>query len=218
MKVGTDAVLLGSWAGNKDVKIALDIGTGCGLLPLMLAQRFGNAKITGIDIHQGSVEDAQENFAASLWNERLTVLHQSLQEYTRVSKVNYDLIISNPPFFSESLLPPDEKKKIAKHTGKLSYEEIVISATRLLKPSGSLALILPYENRHLFKEIAENNGLYCTREMIVFPVAGKTPNRYLSEWGLDKEEYITEVLYIRNQDHNYTKEYKQHTKEFYLAL
>jgi len=218
MKVGTDAVLLGCWAGNAKPANILDIGTGCGLISLMLAQRFPDAKITGIDIHSGSLQDANENFRASEWNSRLGVKHISLQEYAPTHKKTFDLIVSNPPFFINSLLPPGSKKKLAKHSGELSFQEVAEASAALLKPEGSLALILPYENREIFKNNATRAGLSLVREIIVHPVRGKTPNRYLSEWGFIQKETVSNELHIRDEDHNYTRQYIEMTREFYLAL
>jgi tRNA1Val (adenine37-N6)-methyltransferase len=217
LKVGTDAVILGAWAGSKEAEYILDVGTGCGLLPLMLAQRFQKSKITAIDIHEGSAQDAEKNFKASPWSDRLILRHQSLQDFTGNRQASYDLIISNPPYFNNALLPHDDKKKIAKHSGELSYGELAEAAARLLKPEGKLALILPYENREWFRIIAKQCGLHCIRELIIYPVAGKNPNRYLSEWSFSGQVCACEELYIRDRNHNYTEEYKQLTEEFYLA-
>lgn len=217
LKVGTDAVLLGAWAGGGKPAKILDVGTGCGLLSLMLAQRFQNSQITAIDIHEGSLLDARENFKSSPWSDRLLAIHKSLQVFTLERQATFDLIISNPPFFNRSLLPPDNNKKIAKHSGELSYGELTKAASLLLNPSGKLAMILPYENRDLFRKIAENDRLYCTRELIINPVAGKKPNRYLSEWGFKNEAHIAGELNIRDRKHNYTNEYLLLTGDFYLA-
>jgi len=217
LKVGTDAVLLGVWAGSGKPENILDAGTGCGVLSLMLAQRFQNSRIKAIDIHEGSVLDALENFRASPWRDRLSVQLQSVQQFANEDHAKFDLIISNPPFFNSSLLPPDAKKKIAKHSGELSYSDLAEASRLLLTPEGKLALILPYENREVFSEIAQNSGLYCIREMIICPVEGKKPNRYMSEWGFSMQACKTEELNIRGRDHHYTEEYKLLTRGFYLA-
>ena len=217
LKVGTDAVLLGAWAGSGTPENILDIGTGCGLLSLMLAQRFKEAKVTGIDIHEGSVRDASENFAASAWAERLRAKHLSLQEFSKGRLDEYDLIISNPPFFNNALLPSAAKRKLAKHSGELSFHDLALHVKRLLKARGSFSLILSYESKDEFRQIAEKTGFYLHREMIIFPVKGKKANRYLSEWGTFAAEPITEELSIRNKDHIFSREYIELTKEFYLA-
>ena len=218
MKVGTDAVLLGAWAGNRIPSTILDIGTGCGLIALMMAQRFTDAKITAIDIHERSVEQSGENFKASRWPENLSAELISLQELASGRANAFDLIISNPPFFSDSLLPPDPSKKIARHTETLSFQELVEGVNNLLKPGGHFALILPMESHKAFSHHATKKGFLKCRELEIIPVKGKKPNRILSEWTKEQEEAVFESLCIRKNTLEYTDEYKKLTEEFYLAL
>lgn len=218
MKVGTDAVLLGAWAGNRDPNNILDIGTGSGIVSLMMAQRFRKAEVLGIDIHPGSVEQANENFRISAWAHNLKAKEVSLQDHIKSSKLKYDLIVSNPPFFKDSLLPPDPSRTMARHTGTLSYEELVRCSAILLQDEGSLALILPYENKAFISGIMKKNRLYLKRELNIIPVRGKEPNRFLSEWGFSQTTSDTGDLTIRLNPNTYTEEYKELTREFYLAL
>ncbi len=218
MKVGTDAVLLGAWAGCRNPKNILDAGSGSGLIALMMAQRFQAARILGIDIHPGSIKQAEMNFTASPWRERLEIREISLQHFATKQSKAFDLIVSNPPFFNASLLPPDESKKMAKHTESLSYNELVVSIASLLHTDGSFALILPYENKDNFDRLAVEQGLFLSRELVVIPVKGKDPNRYLSEWTWKQQISVREELCIRENPGEYTEEYRKLTVDFYLAL
>ena len=218
MKTGTDAVLLGAWAGSLIPATILDIGTGCGLIALMMAQRFKGAMITAIDIHEGSVGQAGENFKASRWSENLSAELISLQDLAASRAKAFDLIISNPPFFSDSLLPPDPSKKIARHTETLSFPELAKGIADLLKPGGHFALILPTESHKAFSRHATKNHFLLCRELEITPVKGKIPNRILSEWTKEQEEPFFESLTIRKNPMEYTDEYKKLSGEFYLAL
>lgn len=216
MKVGTDAVLLGAWVERESPKNILEIGCGCGLISLMMAQRFPDAQIHAIDIHSPSVEEAMQNFIISPWAQRLSEEEVSLQDYK--TKAKYDLIISNPPFFINSLLPQTNKKIVAKHTGNLSYEDLASHAAKLLLPEGSLNLILPAESHNEFSIQAMQYELHLGRQMSIIPKEGKAANRILSEWRMQKEEGERSTLTIRNTNNTYTKEYIELTREFYLAL
>ncbi len=170
MKVGTDAVLLGAWAENSSPEHILDIGTGSGLISLMLAQRFPEAMITGIDIHPGSVMQAEENFKKSPWQKNLNVIASSLQDFSSGQTKKYKLIVSNPPFFTDSLRPHTSSKKVAKHTDSLSYEELVRGAAGLLHQEGSFALILPYGKREELSQLASDHGLFLARGLSIIPI------------------------------------------------
>lgn len=218
MKVGTDAVLLGAWAGNGRPEHILDIGAGSGVISLMLAQRFPGAMITGIDIHQDSVVQAEKNFNKSPWKKNLDVIASSLQDFCGGQIRKYELILSNPPFFSDSFRPHTSSKKVAKHTDSLSYEELVRGAAGLLHQEGSFALVLPYDKREKIAQLATDHGLFLARELSIIPIQGKDPNRYLSEWTLVEQEPVEDELCIRMTAKEYSREYKSLTEEFYLAL
>ena len=187
MKVGTDGVLLGGWAEPLNSKLInetaslhstlstlnyLDIGTGSGLIALMLAQRFPKAHILGIDIDEASAHQAAANFAASPWADRLEAKHISLQELTnykllnetaslnsKLSTLHFQLIVSNPPYFRDALKCPEAGRKQARHTDSLSYDELMRCAAQLLAPDGVLALILPAEAESDIQTLAAANGL-----------------------------------------------------------
>ena len=218
MKVGTDAVLLGVWAGTGDRKHILDIGTGSGIIALMMAQRHLGAKVLGIDIHHDSVKQAKENFNFSPWGSRLSARHISLQEYSARAKREFDLIVSNPPYFKDSLLPPDSSRKAARHNTFLSFEDLIRCSVSILKDNGSLALILPYDSKILISCIMEKYKLYLLKEVNIIPVRGKEPNRFLSEWSREKTYPERNELTIRVDPRTYTEEYRELSREFYLAL
>lgn len=218
MKVGTDAVLLGAWATHPQAGKILDIGCGSGVLSLMMSQRFSQAEVTGIDIHSPSVLQSQENFNRSKYHKRLQALNISLQDYATASDHKFDLIISNPPFFTNALLPPDPKKANAKHTQKLSFKEMASCVKHLLAAKGVFALILPALDQEKFECEARNIGLYKSREMIIRPVDGKEPNRIISEWTKAQHSPSREFLSIRTKDKNYSTAYIELTQDFYLAL
>ena len=218
MKVGTDAVLLGAWAGNYNPTNILDIGSGSGLIALMMAQRFRANNIQAIDIHLPSVIQSEENFNSSPWANRLSASHISLQEFATDNKTKYDLVVSNPPYFTNSLLPPDPSKKLARHTATLSYLEIVQGLVKIMNDDASFCLILPHENQDVFEEHANENGLYKSRQLNIIPVKGRKPNRLLSEWRFNPSVTQTDSLTIRTDIHTYSEEYRRLTEDFYLAL
>lgn len=142
MKIGTDGVLLGAWCDGSQARWALDVGTGCGLIALMLAQRYPLLQVEGIDIAPGAVDDARENFAGSPFAERLSVRQGDVltADFSR----RYDLIVSNPPFFTEDTLPPEASRAAARHAVHLPAEAFARKITQILAPSGRVALIYPY--------------------------------------------------------------------------
>ncbi len=181
MKVGTDGVLLGAWAAAAHGLwltahgSILDIGTGSGLIALMLAQRFPDAHITAIDIDADAVVQANANFAASPWSNRLHAEHTSLQDFIgvnlqtfrtcnlRTEPCSFHLIISNPPFFCNSLKNPDKSRTLARHTDTLSYDDLMAHGSRLLAPNGIFSVILPIEAEEEIITRAAQHGLYPTR-------------------------------------------------------
>ncbi len=167
MKVGTDGVLLGAWTATANGEwltangAILDIGTGSGLIALMLAQRFPNAHILGIDIDAYAVSQANQNFAISPWNTRLHAEHIALQDLASNSK--FQLIVSNPPFFQNSLKAPNAARSTARHTDTLSYADLIAHSAALLAPNGILSLILPFEAEEEIIQLAYTHNLFPTR-------------------------------------------------------
>lgn len=216
-KAGTDGVLLGAWTGTSGILSALDIGTGTGLLALMLAQKNAAAVIDAIEIHEEACRIAVENFRESPWSERLTLVESSFRDYSENTGKEYDLIITNPPFFIESLKNPVAGKSIARHSDSLPMKEILEGSVRLLKPNGHLSLIYPCKEAVLFEDLAANHGLFCIRKLHVRPLPGRPWVRTLMEFGFAKLPCKTEEIIIENGPrHHYSNEYKQLTGDFYL--
>lgn len=216
MKLSTDAVLLGAFAEFSDARTVLDIGTGCGILALMAAQK-SNAAITAIEPDAGSVTDAQINFGSSPWKNRLILIQKRLQEFTAGHPVKFDHIICNPPFFSRALRSSDPGKNKAKHDDQLSHAALFKCARTLLADSGRFSLILPYSMRSNSDKHASENGFSKTRVLKIFPTSKKPGNRIAMEYQLDVHKPVKEQSVVIRDDHGcYTPEYKLFTKDFYL--
>ena len=216
MKVGTDGVLLGAWCPVQGARRVLDVGTGCGVIALMVAQRNEQALIKGIDIDPGAVEEASLNFANSPWSDRLTA---QLLDFNKLeSRERYDLIISNPPYFTDSLLPPDAARTLARHTATLSYRQLIEGAARRLTDDGTLALISPTEAEGIIIEAATFASLPVRNITRVVPVEGAAAKRIL--WLLSRRDipYHDDTLTIAHRDGAFTSEYIALTGDFYLKM
>lgn len=219
MKVGTDAVLLGAWADTSFCRNILDIGTGTGIIALMLAQR-SQATVEAIDIDKEACVQAAENAAASPYTERIKVVHASCADFAASNQQKrYDLIVSNPPYFINSLKCPDNKRTVARHTDTLLLSDLIREAQTLLSPSGRIALVLPYEQLEEVKALASANHLYICRQTDVIPTPGAAPKRLLMELSAAEENIKNrDTLTIEEARHQYTPEYITLTKEFYLKM
>lgn len=218
MKVGTDSMILGTWTSVQNINSILDIGTGCGIISLLLAAR-SKAKISAIDIDEDSIEEAAENFKLSLFNERMQAIQSDLNDFSRNSSQQFDLIVSNPPFFLNDLRPEDEKRKKARHTDSLTYNQLCEGVTKLLASDGNFTVVLPYEISRLFIEIANKNGLYQKRQLIIFSKEGMMPNRVNIQFSKKPiSEISTEKFTIRNSNGEFTRQYIDLLKDFYLDL
>lgn len=216
MKVGTDGVLLGAWCPVQGVERALDVGTGCGVIALMIAQRNSTAIIEGIDIDHDAIEEASLNFERSPWSERLTA---TVRDYNEMpTGTNYDLIVSNPPYFTDSLLPPEKRRQLARHTQSLTYHQLIDGASGLLTQEGSLAIITPTDVEPVIIEAAAFASLSVRLLMRVIPVEGAQPKRTL--WVLSRREtpYREDTLTIAHSDGSFTSEYIALTGSFYLKM
>ena len=217
MKVGTDAILLGRWTEVKAKDVVLDVGTGCGLLPLMLSQK-GVAHVDAVDIDKSSVEEATVNFEASQWHEHLKAFCVDIVEFQTDKR--YDLIVSNPPFFNRFSKCDSERKSRARHhDAGLSYAKICHEVCRLMKPDGRFALVLPADVSLEFLDTAERIGLYLHKRMTIVPIAGKEPNRVNLELGFGKcDNVFGETFVIRDADKRFTAQYNEFLKDYYLGL
>lgn len=217
MKVGTDAILLGRWTEVKPTDIVLDIGTGCGLLPLMLSQK-GVAQVDAVDIDKASIEEATINFESSQWRDHLKAFCVDIVDFQTDKK--YDLIISNPPYFNRFSKCDSERKSRARHNDAgLSYATICQEVGRLMQPDGRFALVLPADVSMEFLDTAERYGLYLHKRMIIVPIAGKEPNRVNLELGFGKcDSVFEETFVIRDADKRFTAQYNEFLKDYYLGL
>jgi len=216
MKVGTDAVLLGCSADVNKANRILDIGTGCGVIALMLAQR-SNALITGIDLHKPSIADAELNFANSHWNARLKAVYSSIQEFSKNCQSEYDLIVSNPPFFSNSLLSPSDEKSLAKHNQELPYSELLKNAYQLLQSKGKFTVIIPVSEYSNFNFEAIRIGFYTLEKLNIIPLENKAANRIIVTLSKQAGSIQTiRKLSIRNKKNEFSQDYINLTKDFYL--
>ena len=217
MKVGTDAILLGRWTEVKPTDVVLDIGTGCGLLPLMLSQK-GVAHVDAVDIDKASIDEATINFEASQWRDHLKTFCVDIVDFQTDKK--YDLIVSNPPYFNRFSKCDSERKSRARHNDAgLSYATICQEVGRLMRPDGRFALVLPADVSMEFLDTAERYGLYLHKRMIIVPIAGKETNRVNLELGFEKSDNMFEETFvIRDADKRFTAQYNEFLKDYYLGL
>ena len=221
MKVGTDGVLLGAWAQvplNENASPhpnVLDVGTGTGLIALMLAQRFPAAKILGIDIDKASIEQAKENVESTPFKTQISILEQDFSNIDYFSN-KYDLIVSNPPFYTENTLSGKEARDMARHTTSLPFEILVENATKLLTEGGLFCVIIPYQSASDFISICVTNRLYLTRRLNIRSKESKPFNRVMLEFSTTIQSAETSTLTLYDDHHERTPEYTQLTQDFYL--
>ena len=218
MKVSTDACIQGAWVPiHEDVKHVLDIGTGTGLLSLMLAQRNSNMLIDAIEIDEAAAQQAKENVASSPWAERINVLQGDAKNYPFECK--YDLIICNPPFFQNSLQSAEEKRNIARHNAQLAHEDIVALFDKLLSINGYGATLFSAPEQSKFEELLKINGFDIFNKLFIIPKTGKSYNRVVSLCSKDKNRgYMDKDLAIKSSNDAYTGEFTQLLAPFYLQL
>jgi len=211
MKVGTDGVLLGAWAAG-GAKI-VDVGTGTGVVALMMAQRFGEAEVVGIDICDEAVEEARSNVERSPFGGRVKIERRDFKE---MEDGKVDAIVCNPPYFAKSLKCPTEGRTMARHNETLSLEELFRGSRRMLNDGGVVSIVIPYMMMDEAIEGGRENGLYVTRAMRVRGNAEGEWKRVLLEFANNIQEWRMEEMTLEMERGVRTKEYAELTKEFYL--
>jgi tRNA1Val (adenine37-N6)-methyltransferase len=216
MKVGTDGVLLGAWTSLLNSKRILDVGTGSGVIALMLAQRTQpEVYIDAIDLSLEDCEVAKENVAQSPWPEKIKVHHSALQNF---SAEPYDLIVSNPPYFINSYKPPTEKRTRARHTETLSQQDLLLHGKRLLHPNGRLSVILPETEAHHLISLSARQGWFCNRKCTFRSRANKPVERLLLELSFQPLPESIQELVLYQKDEVWSEAYQELTRDFYLKL
>jgi tRNA1Val (adenine37-N6)-methyltransferase len=219
MKINTDGVLLGALAETCIPQYILDIGTGTGVIALMLAQRFSFAQIDAVEIDEPASLTATKNFQNSPFADRLRLFHQDFQQYLEAhSDKKYDLIISNPPFHINSLESPKANKTIAKHTDKDFFEDLITDVAQHLIESGLCWLILPLQAAELVKELAIINNLFLQRIVTVHSFEHSIPHREILCFGLNRCEAENSKLVIYESVGIYSVDYKQLLKPYFIAF
>lgn len=219
MKVGTDGVLLGAWVDVNNVKTALDAGTGSGVIAIMLGQRAPEAMIHGVEIDAEACAQAQENMQISPWADRLMAFNISIQDFAKEKAQPYDLIVSNPPFFSGGTFSHNQDRNSVRHTIKLPHGDLLAAVRNLLAEEGKFCVILPFIEGLRFQELAKSYNLYCTKVTEVHPKQDKPVERLLLQFERQERPMIKDNLIIQhNGMHEWTEAYKALTGTFYLYM
>lgn len=219
MKVGTDAVLLGAWVIPNGSQQILDIGTGTGVIALMLAQKT-EAHIDAIDIDENAFLQAQENVKESKFADRISVMHSTLQDYSKATAKKYNLIVTNPPYFEQSLKSTDEHRSFARHADVLPFEDLLDGVIKLLDPKGKFCLILPTLEAEKFRLLAQKKGLILSKLLRVKSNVKKDiDKRYIMQFEFTPTEFSEKTIAIEEEErHQYTEDYKELTKDYYVNL
>ena len=219
MKVGTDGVLLGAWTHIRDdINSILDVGSGTGLIALMSAQRSYAKVIDAVELEENAYEQAVGNFENSNWGDRLFCYHSSFQEFASEIDEKYDLILSNPPFYNSTYKELGKKRALARHSESLNYNELLEGVSKLLSDEGSFSVVIPFSEQDNFIEIANDYSLFPNRITRVKGSVHSKIKRSLIQFSLSKNPIEINELIIEIERHNYTNEYKNLVKDFYLKM
>lgn len=219
MKVGTDGVILGAWTAIDGTVRVLDIGTGTGLLALMLAQRSEILTVNALELDRDTALQAEQNVAGSNFCDRISVLNADFRTYDPGKGVSYDLVICNPPYFSASKKPFNRERSLARHTDTLSLKGLFTGSASLLSARGRLSIIVPAEGYAMAVEDADRAGLYPARILYVHPLPDADPKRVCIEFSRKEQAFLTEKIVLETgQRHAWTESYRMLTKDFYLAF
>ncbi len=220
MKVGTDGILLGAWSDTTGAANVLDIGTGTGLIAIMVAQRAPGATIHAVEIDDEACNQAMENMRNAPWADHLTCFHTAVQDFAKQTRQRYDLIVSNPPFFSGGTFSSSQDKTSVRHTVKLPHGDLLSAVRPLLAPDGRFCVILPQMEGLRFREMAVNYGIFCSRMVEILPKPGKSVERLLLQFELNTKPMEKSQLMIRDGDgaDDWTPAFRELTGAYYLNL
>ena len=218
MKINTDGVLLGAWVNCKQAEKILDIGTGSGVIAMMLAQRSTASRIVGVEIDEASCEEAEMNMKLSPWPLRLSVFKESIQDFTTNANEEFDLVVSNPPFFSGGTLSSTQQRSLVKHTVKLPHSDLLRSAYELMSKEGQFFVVLPYIEGLRFIELAEQYRLYCNHICEVSSFENSPVERLLLSFNKFESEQNKEAIFIRKDSTSFSDSYINLTRDFYLKM
>ncbi len=220
MKIGTDGVLLGAWAPIENNPFSiLDIGAGTGVVALMLAQRSNAQQIDALEIDEEAYEQSVDNFENSPWSDRLFCFHAGLDEFVEEPEDEYDLIVSNPPFYSEDYKSENEQRDLARFTDAMPFEDLIEAAALLLSENGIFCVIIPYKEEIHFIGLAREYELYPLKITRVKGTPTTEIKRSLLAFGRNENNIVaTDELIIETARHNYTAAYIALTKDFYLKM
>ncbi len=219
MKIGTDGVLLGAWCDVSKATKALDIGTGSGVIAVMLGQRC-EADIVGVEIEECAYLEAKTNMENADWSDRLTAKKASIQDYAKLSREEYDLIVSNPPFFSGGTFSDNQDRNNVRHTVKLGHGELLTAARKLLAKDGKFCVILPLIEGLRFQEVAKSYALYCTKITEVKSRPDSSVERLLMQFEKTAVDTLMkdELTIYQQKGKKHSAEYIDLTKDFYLKM
>lgn len=219
MKVNTDSVLLGAWLNATNPHSILDIGTGTGIIALMMAQRFPDAQIVAVEIDHGACLDAEINFKSSVWKKQIHLYHADFKEWALLHQKTdqYDLIVTNPPFFKNSLLAEDASRQTARHQTSLDIRDLFMMATTLLSDVGKIAMVFPFEGLQEILSIARECSLHQARTCYVRSRPTSAPHRVLFEFSKRSEKHVEAWHTLKTaQGHGYSQEHLEMAEAFYL--
>ena len=217
MKVTTDAIVFGAMVDVSQCQSILDIGAGTGLLSLMMAQR-ASASVTAVELDKDAIEQSLQNIKNSPWPDQVTVVHNSIQNFATTRDEPFDCIVSNPPFFQESLKGPDQQRNLARHTDSLNFSALVSSIKKLLTPTGEAWILLPVDSAKTLLKIASDASLFPTQITELKSTSEHPSHRWVMCLSHQKSDTDYQSLVFYNQQKEYTEDFKRLTRDYYLKL
>lgn len=210
-RVGTDAVLIGALANVEEKQHVLEVGTGTGIISLMLAQRNSSAIFLALDIDVNAVELASTNFKNSFFGERLSVQEHNFNDFKTEQK--YDLIVSNPPYFEAS---NSDKDKVARQMILLNFEQLIGGSSNLLSEDGVLSIIVPFDVIKVLNLLAEKYNLHLVRQVTIIGIEGGEPKRVILDYSRKLKEIVFETFVVETSPRVYSEQYIEATKDFHM--